>query len=167
MKPLVLLVGPSGSGKNYLCKTLGLRTLPSYTTRPMRVGEQQNVEHIFADKPTYYMHKVKHQIIAETEYDDHMYWATWTQFENTEYDVYIVDPNGVKVIEMAHDPVINSIIRLERPYRIVYLNVNVWKRIKNMRKRGDSLCNIIKRICIDHYTFQQFKQRTDVQIINL
>ena len=55
MKTIVAIVGASGSGKTQLtlyAKKLGYPVICSYTTRPMREGETNGVEHIFvtADK---------------------------------------------------------------------------------------------------------------------
>ena len=53
-KPIIIaLVGPSGSGKTtlslYLQEMLNIPAICSYTTRPMRRGEQNGREHWFVE----------------------------------------------------------------------------------------------------------------------
>lgn len=52
MRDILILIGESGSGKDYILKNLvrlGFNPLISTTTRPMREGEQQGVEYNFIE----------------------------------------------------------------------------------------------------------------------
>lgn len=55
MGKIICLMGKSSSGKDTIYKnlmedkSLGLRKLIPYTTRPMREGEQEGVEYHFTD----------------------------------------------------------------------------------------------------------------------
>ena len=53
MNNLLLLVGKSGTGKNYLINKLGLDPVISYTTRERRWKETEGVEHYFVDQDFY------------------------------------------------------------------------------------------------------------------
>ena len=56
MGKIICLMGKSSSGKDTIYKnlmedkSLGLRKLTPYTTRPMREGEQEGVEYHFTDE---------------------------------------------------------------------------------------------------------------------
>lgn len=56
MGKIICLMGKSSSGKDTIYKnlmedkSLGLRKLIPYTTRPMREGEQEGVEYHFTDE---------------------------------------------------------------------------------------------------------------------
>lgn len=154
MKPLILLIGKSGTGKNYLCESFKLKSIPSYTTREKRIKETDGVEHIFVDKkmwPTNFAGSSS--IAAFTEYNNNYYWTTKRQIEDAENDVYIVDHDGVDTLMMY-----KITHTLNRDFDIIYLKTNVFKRIKNMRKRGDSFASIIKRLFVDASAFSKFEE---------
>ena len=67
-------MGKSGAGKDTLFKellkdkTLGLKTIVPYTTRPIRQGEQEGVEYHFTDEAGYRNLLEQGRIIEEREY---------------------------------------------------------------------------------------------------
>lgn len=153
-KPLILLVGKSGSGKTtvaeYLEKHYGMKMLESYTTRAPRYdGERGHefVSHEFYLKPS---HKVAH-----TYFDGNHYWATQEQCDAS--DVYVIDPDGVKAFRRNY----NS----PRPYVVMYLKVNAVTRLLRMMKRGDGLKKSISRIIHDRKKFGRFEKDPTVEII--
>lgn len=154
MRPMILLVGKSGTGKNYLCQSLSLNSIPSYTTRQIRSSEVDGREHIFSTSGIFQDHFQNKLVIAFTTYCNNQYWSTKDQFENPLFDAYIIDPEGIKFIQEYE--YVNG--RMNREYKIVYLKANVFKRISNMRKRGDTYKNIFKRIRNDAKVFKEFEQ---------
>lgn len=156
---MILLVGKSGTGKNYLCQALQLNSIPSYTTRPKRSSEMEEREHIFSINETFKEHFEKKKVIAFTTYCNNYYWSTNEQFENPLYDAYIIDPEGITFIKEYE--YVNG--KMKRGYGIVYLKASVFKRIKNMRKRGDSYINIFKRIINDAKAFKEFESKLSGQ----
>lgn len=166
-RPMILLVGKSGTGKNYLCQCLNLESIPSYTTRSMRSSEVQGREHIFTDLDTFKKHWEAKKVIAFTCYCNNNYWATCDDFETTRHDVYIIDPEGIKFIKEYE--YVNG--KMKRNYSIVYLKASILRRIINMRKRGDSYINIFKRIINDTKAFKEFeneiKGNTSISIIQV
>lgn len=73
----------------------------SYTTRGIRPGETDGVEHKFisieeADK----ILENKNNILAYTEINGCKYFTTVDQLK--EYNVYIIDPNGIKDLKEKH-----------------------------------------------------------------
>ncbi len=91
---IYLIVGRTGAGKDYLVSKLkehGLSVVKSYATRPKR-DENENT-HIFItpEEAKEYTDRV-----AETTINGYEYFATRKQVE--ESDIYIIDPNGIKVL---------------------------------------------------------------------
>lgn len=165
---LILIVGKSGVGKNYLCKVLNLNPIPSYTTRPMRINEQNNVEHIFVDTSTFQEHKKNKQIFAATKYCNYYYWTTLQQINNNNYNAYIIDPEGIKYLK-DYEFLYGDI---KRKYKIVYFRTNIFKRIINMKKRNDKILNIIKRIINDYYAFKEIEnqiksEKCEINVLNI
>lgn len=97
MKPIVIcIVGASGSGKTTASlifqKDFGWNTVVSYTTRPIREGETDGLEHWFvsADKvPS------QEKMCAYTRFGGYEYWATWGQLLSLLPTVYVIDEKGV------------------------------------------------------------------------
>ncbi len=107
MRDILLIVGLSGSGKDYLSKQLvknhGFNNMVSYTTRPMRDGEQDGVEYHFIQSNEEFDKLVDSgEIFEQTEY--HTKHGLWKygygrksipevgKFKN----VAIVNPHGVE-----------------------------------------------------------------------
>lgn len=91
---LICIIGRTGSGKDYLAKKFeekGLKQIKSYTTRPKR-NENEDT-HIFITKEE--ADKITDKI-AVTEINGYEYFATYSQVK--ENDIYVIDPNGLKVL---------------------------------------------------------------------
>lgn len=94
---IIALIGSSGSGKTcaslYLQQHYDWNTIVSYTTRPIRKGERDGVEHWFVSptcKPAN-----SDEICAYTHFGGYEYWTSWTQFEEHYKNVYVIDEKGL------------------------------------------------------------------------
>lgn len=155
-KKLYLVVGASGTGKDYvvdkLCNELGMKKVISRTTRkPRYQGENthQFISNEQADKE--YGHA-----IARTVFNGNRYYTLAEDLYGA--DFYIIDPKGVSSI--------NDNILEHFNYETVYIKVNWWTRFKNMKKRGDSLKNILKRLVNDYKEFKGFKGQQNFKCSN-
>lgn len=146
-RPLILLAGKSGSGKNYWVSKLQLNPVISYTTRAMRKGETQGVEHYFVDEETYKSFD-KEMIVAYTFFNGNHYWTTYDEIENK--DVYIIDFAGIEY--MLKHPSVNR-----DKIVIMYIDVTNGQCVANMIKRGDDYGKAMERATHDGDAFDLSK----------
>lgn len=84
MGKIVLLMGKSTTGKDTIYKkllenkTLGLKKVVLYTTRPMRQEEANGVQYFFSDENEYQRLKKDHKIIEERTY--HTNYGEWRYY---------------------------------------------------------------------------------------
>jgi guanylate kinase len=94
-RTIIAIVGPSGSGKTTLSLTMyGKYSIPyiaSYTTRPMREGETDGVEHTFVSESKM---PDRSEMIAYTYFGGYHYWATKSQVKYKP-TTYVIDEKGL------------------------------------------------------------------------
>ena len=104
---IICLVGESGSGKTTLAQSLEhdqiYNIIHSYTTRPPRTeGEWGHTFKTFEneEEAQAYLHHAREtdQLIAYTYFGGHHYWAERHQYRGKGTSIYIIDPEGVKLI---------------------------------------------------------------------
>jgi guanylate kinase len=157
---LTLVVGRSGSGKNYICEIFGLSSIPSFTTRSMRVSEIQGREHIFSTDEIYKQHRHSNKVAAYTFFNGYHYWTTFDEIQNLNYDVYIIDPRGVDDLlysRMKYNATRATSFHIPE-FKVVVVTAGLFTRIRNMRRRKDNWSNIISRIFNDRKEFRQFEK---------
>lgn len=100
MAKIFYLMGKSSSGKDTIYKELlqrmpELKTIVPYTTRPIRMGEQEGVEYHFVDEPRFQQLMATGKVIENREYHTfHGLWRYFTvddgQFHMDSRDAYIM-----------------------------------------------------------------------------
>ena len=150
---MIVLVGPSASGKTEAAKLLysiyGIKKVITHTTRPMRIGEKDDVDYHFVSKEEFLKLKEKNYFIETTLYNDNYYGTSKSEVSDNK--VLIVDPNGVK-----------SILSLNDPRIIIFrLNADSTTRFNRMIIRGDSIENIEQRISEDALSFKSINIDTE------
>ena len=98
-KPVILaIVGPSGSGKTtmaeYLKNEMGIPVLVSFTTRNMRPGEVDGVDHNFVSEQEM---PPKEDMLAYTKFGGYHYWTTISQIPNGICS-YVIDEKGLMML---------------------------------------------------------------------
>ena len=122
---IYLLIGRTGSGKDYLQKLLedrGLKPLKSYATRPKRTPDEDShifISHDEAEKIT--------DKAAYTQIGDYEYFSTRTQLR--ECDTYIIDPAGL-------DDLLRNVP--DETYHIVYIEAEDDTRKIHAIKRAEN-----------------------------
>ena len=144
---MIVLVGPSASGKTEAAKLLysiyGIKKVITHTTRPMRIGEKNDVDYHFVSKEEFLKLKKKNSFIETTLYNGNYYGTSKSEVADNK--VLIVDPNGVK-----------SILSLNDTRIIIFrLNADSTTRFNRMIIRGDSIENIEQRISKDKVVFSE------------
>ena len=101
MAKIYVIMGKSSSGKDTVyskirnMKELGLKTITMYTTRPMRVGEEEGREYFFTDDDAVQKYAQENRIIELRAYNTvHGVWKYFTvddgQVDKTGNDRYII-----------------------------------------------------------------------------
>lgn len=95
MPVIIAIVGPSGSGKDVLSRFLnecGVSAIRSYTTRPMRPGEDKSAHYFVSeeDKPK------ECDMMAYTKFGGYEYWTTKSQLVGVKS--YAIDENGLRYL---------------------------------------------------------------------
>lgn len=99
---IICIVGPSGSGKTYMSQYLKkIAKIPyvvSCTTRPMRVGEKDGVDHWFVSPADLRVDRQNNDILAYTRYGGYEYWAKHSDIVKFRTVSYVIDEEGLKML---------------------------------------------------------------------
>ena len=99
-KKVLCIIGSSGSGKTTIERLLEqtfplhFKRLVSYTTRPMREGETQGVEHQFVKC----LENTDDQL-SYTKYGDYEYWAKTSDIVPGKVNTYVIDVEGFRFLQ--------------------------------------------------------------------
>lgn len=152
-KPLIVLIGTSGSGKSTIVQKLhrkyGYNDVKSYTTRPIRVDDSNDINthtFILIDDIAEY----KDDIVADNWFNGNYYFATKQQLDMA--DLYVVDKSGL--IKLYGNYFGRDIIA-------IYLDVPPEIAAQRMEHRGDSNEAIMQRLQHDAEAFKGVKELCD------
>lgn len=140
---IIAIVGASGSGKttlaNKLSKDFGIPTVVSYTTRDMRPGETDGVEHWFVTPD-----KKPQDIFAYTKFGGYEYWTSLSQLQSLgPIFTYVIDEIGLvnmekqwgemfdvtKILIVRHDTQDISMERKQRDNDRMQLSYNYYNAV--------------------------------------
>ena len=150
---IIVLVGKTASGKttvaNELCKNHHYKRIVTYTTRPMRENEVQDVDyHFISDEQ--FNEMVKNNEFTEYKHYNtaHGVWSygsvvTFEQELSDDCYVIILTPQGLRDLSK----------KISR-YIAFYLNVSLESQLERLKKRGDEEQQIIKRLQNDAKDFE-------------
>jgi len=136
---LICIIGRTGSGKDYLAKKLeekGLKQIKSYTIRPKRNENEDTHTFITKEEANEITDK-----IAVTEINGYEYFATYSQVKDN--DIYIIDPNGLKVLSenLKDEKMLVVYVKAdddERKNRAINRADNKEKELEIFNKRNES-----------------------------
>ena len=150
---IIILVGKTASGKttvaNELCKHHGYKRIITYTTRPMRENEVQDVDYHFISDEQFNKMVENNEFTEYKRYNTaHGVWSygsiiTLEQEYSDDCYVIILTPQGLKDLSK----------KISR-YIAFYLNVDFKTQLERLKKRGDEEQQIIKRLKNDAKDFK-------------
>lgn len=150
---IVVLVGKTASGKttvaNELCKHHGYKRIITYTTRPMRKNEVQDVDYHFISDEQFNKMVENNEFTEYKRYNTaHGVWSygsiiTLEQEYSDDCYVIILTPQGLRDLSK----------KVSR-YIAFYLNVDFKTQLERLKKRGDEQQQIIKRLKNDAKDFE-------------
>ena len=150
---IVVLVGKTASGKttvaNELCKHHGYKRIVTYTTRPMRENEVQDVDYHFISDEQFNKMVENNEFTEYKRYNTaHGVWSygsvvTSEQELSDDCYVIILTPQGLR-----------DLSKKMSQYIAFYLNISFESQLERLKKRGDEEQQIIKRLKNDAKDFE-------------
>ena len=151
---IIVLVGKTASGKttiaNELCKNHGYKRIITYTTRPMRENEVQDVDYHFISDEQFNRMVENNEFTEYKRYNTaHGVWSygsviTSKQEQSDDCYVIILTPQGLR-----------DLSKKMSQYIAFYLNVISFEsQLERLKKRGDEEQQIIKRLENDVKDFE-------------
>ena len=154
---MIILVGPSASGKTeickYLCSHYGFKKFITTTTRQMRKNEIDDVDYHFVDIKTFLEMEQNHEFIETTKYNNNYYGTEKRKIGDD--IVLIIEPHGFLVFKKINNPTIISFF-LKCDEEILH---------QRMILRGDKPLDIKRRLINDKKEFnEKIEKATDFVI---
>lgn len=153
MKGKIIIVGPGGSGKDFLRKKMvdrGFSYGVSFTSRPPRNGEIESIDYYFRSLDFF---EANQDLFLELqEFNGWKYGISKEEFK--EKNLFILSPAGLK--SLPDD--------LRKVSFIIYLNPEEETRVKRLRERNDA-DNVERRLIADKKDFSCFLDY-DIMITN-
>lgn len=157
---MILLVGKSATGKDTIrqqLNNLGIPSIVTYTTRPMRDGEINGVTYHFVDKSRFRSLDIMGHFIETTSYNvaTGETWYYGSALEDLKDNtVMIVNPDGLKIIkDRLGDKAVSFLITAKD------------ETIKNRQiKRGDNTKEAARRLEADNRDFKNINEYIDFSL---
>lgn len=161
---MICLVGKTSSGKTTIAHelvNLGMESVVTTTTRPMRDGEKDGVTYNYISEKEFLKKKDNNEFAEFTYYITvHGRWYYGTQhkdLENHKNKVIILNPNGIK--ELAKKIDITD-------WFVVYLYCSDEITKQRLIERGDDEEEAKRRIKADDKDFVNIERFVDIKMSN-
>ena len=161
MKPLMCILGCSGSGKTTICNELekryGLKQIPSYTTRKPRFEGEKG--HTFISEDEFKHLSYEQPFVAYAETTGAKYGVTTAMLENEKYSLYVIDYSGLKYLKEHY--------KGNREIISVFVDCSLLERTDRLedRYRGDT-SKVGARLEHDEKEFRNAAINCDFQVCN-
>lgn len=164
---MVIIIGKSGSGKttlaNILCDKYGFNRILTTTTRPMRDGEEQDVDYHFVSNDEFSRLKESGAFIENQSYlvasgETWSYGSPLSRIISaSDKDVIILTPEGCRQVQKYFN---------DGSYMVIYLNPDINIIRDRLKARGDDEKEIERRIRQDEEDFKGADDIADLMIKN-
>lgn len=160
MSDILVIIGKTASGKdtivNKLISTHGFKKIITYTTRPMRQNEQQNITYRFVSEEDFH-NKVDSGFFAEWKSYDTEFgvWYYGTAFED------LNNADNSTIIILAPDSYRDIVNRLSNKPKSVYIYANNSTIKERLISRGDNKDEAQRRIEHDNTDFKGIENEVD------
>lgn len=163
---MIVLLGKTASGKDtiqeFLINNFGYKKLITYTTRPMRKGEKQDINYHFITEEEF-KEKISHGFFLEykiyhTKHGDWYYGSAKEDYKKVDdKTIVILTPQGYldllwELKNIKHDA--------------IYIKCSIEEIKKRLIKRGDDQNECERRILADINDFQFVEDIVDRVVIN-
>ena len=161
MKPLMCILGCSGSGKTTICNELekryGLKQIPSYTTRKPRFEGEKG--HTFISEDEFKHLSYEQPFVAYAETTGAKYGVTTAMLENEQYSLYVIDYSGLKYLKEHY--------KGNRKIISVFVDCPLMQRTDRLENRykGDT-SKVLARLEHDEEEFRNASEVCDFKIFN-
>ncbi len=144
---MLVLVGPSASGKtevaNLLINKFGMKRMITYTTRPIRFGEENHVSYHFVSEDEFRELIKKDEFIEYTTYNGYYYGSN--KKDAGPDKIVILEPSGAN----------NFFDKMGKDATICFIESSEALRVDRMYHRGDSALQVSSRIENDEKVFKK------------
>jgi len=149
----IIIVGPGGSGKDFLRKKMesrGFKYGVSFTSRPSRKDEQEGIDYYYRDD--IFFENNKEIFLEIQEFNGWKYGISKGEFSVK--DLFILSPSGLRCLPKD----------LRENSFVIYLNPPGEIRKKRLSERNDA-DDVERRFLADERDFYQFSDY-DIMITN-
>jgi len=153
MKGKIIIVGPGGSGKDFLRKKMVERGFDygvSFTSRPPREGEKEGIDYYYRD--INFFESNKDIFLELQEFNDWKYGNSKGEFSIK--NLFILSPAGLKILPKS----------FRADSFVIYLNPAEDTRVKRLKERND-VDDVERRLIADQKDFFEFSDY-DIMITN-
>jgi len=154
---MIVILGCSASGKSTIERKLtehGWNRIISYTTRPVRTGEVDNIDYHFISKWEFAEKNAAGFFAEDTTYNGWYYGIA--KEDCCDDAIAVVETTGFRQLRANKDLHVISF----------YIQVEERDRVIRMMKRGDNVMESFRRIISDQGTFAGIEREVDWVIAN-
>lgn len=157
---MLVIVGGSGSGKSTLVKAFidkhkDYKKIVTYTTRPMRKGEEAGKDYNFVSQGAFEEFAKRDFFVELNTYRGWYYGTALSDCQNTDKAIAVLTPAGMRSLKRAGVEITS-----------VYLDVDRRSRLINILDRGDDVDEACRRSLSDVGQFDGLEQEADKVIYN-
>lgn len=161
---ILVLIGESGSGKSTIERLFHERNptfhrVISYTTRPMRDGEQDGVDYHFVSVEEFEKMREEGAFIECAEYREWKYGSAKSDYAKEGNSIAVLTPHGLRSLKRWAEAEGIKVCS-------IYICVDRRSRIIKLLKRGDNIEELYRRSVSDAGQFDGVADETDYVIYN-